>query len=453
MAIKLKLKIGPKLLINYFILLLITFILTLSLFQFFSQRYLINQTREQLKLEANLIVTSLKEVSLTDSKLRDLVITKRKIEVSNRQISASIAVLNNQKKLIYTNMEAENSRELLRTINQLTNNKDFVSVKLPIFNNNRGIKGYIILFSKIRDIKKMNNLMLGTQIISFLIAIFVALLIGYVMERNLTKPLRKLTDFTNRFSLKDNKKIEIRTADEISELADSFNLMISRLRKYDEQQKIFLQNASHELKTPLMAIQGNAEAIKDRIVEGKEVEVSLDVIIEESQRLKKLVEEIVYLTKLENMDDSFNFSKVDIRDILINTIKKLQYLADKKGIIIELDNNISLLGNFDSEKLSRALINIISNCIRYATSKILISCKINTDIITIRIIDDGPGLKSGEEGRIFDRFYKGEDGGTGIGLSITKAIIEGHQGKIMVQNNRPSGAVFIIELPVLNPNR
>ena len=175
------------------------------------------------------------------------------------------------------------------------------------------------------------------------------------------------------FSLnKPQKQLLIKTGDEIEKLALCFHKLAEKLRNYDEYQKKFLQNTSHELKTPLMSIQGYAEAIKDGVVEGKEAEESLDIIIEESQRLKKVVEEIIYLTKLENADDTFELTYFKIGLLAEGVVKSLKALAAEKQIDVEIKGDLETGGYFDEGKLRRALINIIANCLRYAKRKVII---------------------------------------------------------------------------------
>ena len=444
-------KIGAKLLFTYFILLIIVLSVTAASFHLLSQRYLIGETRKLLQVEAKFVADLFQKTPLTESFLNDRIIGKQRIEIANRYVRANIIILNKNKKVIYSDIEGIEGKEILRLLAQsniLENRKEYVSVRAPISTEN-GEKGYVVLFTKVKDIKELNTLFRRTQILSLIIAGLIALLIGWIMERHLTKPLKQLMDRIKHFSLHDSKKIEIETGDEIEELAISFQQMAEKLKSYDEQQKIFLQNASHELKTPLMAIQGNAEAIKDGVVEGPEINDSLDVIIEESQRLKKIVEEIIYLTKLENVEETFHFQTLPLQEILHKAVKSVKALAEKKGIEIELVGNTEIMGSIDKEKLERALINIIGNGIRYAKKKVAIAGELNVDEIVIRIMDDGNGFRPGEENRVFDRFYKGENGGTGIGLAITKAIIEAHQGQIEAFNREPHGAVFLIKLPAI----
>ena len=369
---KIKAKIGTKLFVTYVLLLVITLSLTLFIFGVLSQRYLISETKQQLRLEANIILEVFKNRPLTDLSVREQLENRVKIQVANRLIEANVIVLNQNRKIIYSNTNISDTKELARLVNML-DNQEYISVRVPITNTNQSLKGTVLVFTKLKDVKNLNNLMHNTLFLSFGIAGFVALIIGFIIERSITRPLKKLRDVMSNYSLKSPlEEYKIITGDEIEELSISFKQMSSKLVAYDEQQKRFLQNTSHELKTPLMAIQGNAEAIKERVVEGEEMEQSLEVIISESQRLKKVVDEIIFLTKLESINENFAFAKNNLTEIVNKAVKSLKSLAKKDSINIVAKNNQILVGDYDFEKLTRALVNIIGNCIRYAKSQVAI---------------------------------------------------------------------------------
>lgn len=199
-----------------------------------------------------------------------------------------------------------------------------------------------------------------------------------------------------------------------------------------------------------MSIQGYAEAIKDGVVKDKEKEESLDIIISESQRLKKIVEEMIMMTKLDDVSEIFTYKKEDIYDILADSLNSVQPVLDKNDIVVNFNCEKGSSGEFDRDKLTRAFINIIGNCARYARTKIDINVNISGEFCYIDILDDGLGFKIGEEKNVFDRFYKGEKGGSGIGLALTKVIIERHNGEIKAINNINYGALFKIILSLKN---
>lgn len=442
-------KIGNKLFITYLIVLLVGFIVSGVSFYFLSQRYLLVEARKEIKAEGQFIATALAKGPLNDSNsLGEKIVERRQLKVAGRWIDSKIIVFNKLDIQIYSNLNQAEKKEFQQAKQDKTYAQDYVSQDIPIVAENGVEKGHVIVFSKLKDIKNINLLARQTQVFSFLIAIFFALLIAWRLEKSFTRPIHKLMDNMNNFSVKGPiPELGIQTGDEIGELAQCFSSMASKLKAYDEVQKIFLQNTSHELKTPLMSIQGYAEAIKDGIVEGEEIERSLDIIIEESQRLKRVVEEIIYLTRLENVNDNFSFKWANLGEIVEKSIRSLSQMAQEWEIDIRVEGDFNLDSYCDEEKLERVFINIISNGFRYAHSSISINCAVINGKTEITIADDGVGFKTGEESQIFDRFYRGEHGGTGIGLAIARAIIEGHQGSIEAYNGEYGGAVFKIQLP------
>lgn len=442
-------KIGNKLFITYLIVLLVGFIVSGVSFHFLSQRYLLVEARKEIKAGGQFIASALAKVPLNDSlSLGENIVERRQLKVAGRFIESKIIVFNKQDIQLYSNLNQAEKKEFQQARQEKTFTRDYVSQDIPIVAENGAEKGHVIIYSKLKDIKNINLLAWQTEVISFLIAIFFALLIAWRLEKSLTRPIHQLMYSMNNFSVKEPiPELGIQTGDEIGELALCFNSMAINLNAYDERQKTFLQNTSHELKTPLMSIQGYAEAIKDGVVEGVEVERSLDIIIEESQRLKRVVEEIIYLTRLENVNDSFSFKLANLGEIVEKSIRSLNHMAQEREIDIRVEGDVNLDSWCDGEKLERVFINIISNGFRYANSSIIINCAVSNGKTVITVTDDGVGFKNGEENKIFDRFYRGENGGTGIGLAITKAIIEGHQGRIEAYNGENGGAVFKIQLP------
>ncbi len=443
-------KIGNKLFITYLIVLLVGFIVSGVSFHFLSQRYLLVEARKEIKAEGQFIAATLAKAPLNDSisSLREMIVERQQLKVAGRWIDSKVIVFNKLDIQIYSNLNQAEKKEFQQARQDKTFARDFVSQDIPIVTESGVEKGHVIVFSKQKDIKNINLLARQTEVFSFLIAIFFALLIAWRLEKSFTQPIRQLMHSMNNFSVKAPiPELGIQTGDEIEELAQCFRSMANNLKAYDERQKIFLQNSSHELKTPLMSIQGYAEAIKDGIVEGAEVEQSLDIIIEESQRLKRVVEEIIYLTRLDNVNDSFKFNMANLGEIVEKSIRSLKQMAQEKKVTISMQGDFNLDSYCDEEKLERVFINVISNGLRYARSNIIINCAASNGKKVITIADDGAGFKNGEEKMIFDRFYRGDHGGSGIGLAITKAIIEGHQGSIEAYNGEYGGAVFKIQLP------
>lgn len=441
-------KIGKKILISYFLILLVAFLIISISFNYLSSFYLINETRNQLKEEGQELSKAISSDTFGNPRWRDNLINRQKLTVAGSFIESTIVVLNERNQIIYKDLKDIDDNQLLDIMQNETKIDGYVYEIIIIVDDAGQNIGKIILLCEIKSFDELNTLMRKTEIISFTIAGIIALVIGFFFEKRLANPIGKLKEKMNKFSVdKENKFVPITTGDEIEELDISFRKMADKVKNYNEKQKNFFQNVSHELKTPLMSIQGYAEAIKDGVVKGEEVEESLDIIINESQRLKKTVNSVIYLTKLENFEENYNLRNVKLFEMVNNSIKILKPVADGKGINIENDVKKDIFINIDEEKFMNALTNIISNAIRYAQSCVSIKCYDGKNNLELLIEDDGSGFKQGEEGKVFDRFYKGINGNTGIGLALAKAIVEGHNGKIKAYNNIPKGAIIKIKIP------
>ncbi len=439
-------KIGKKLIISYLLILIVAFLVVGVTFKGLLTKYLMNEAKKELTVEAKRISEKLSKIQLENERIRARLENSNPLKVLGRNIDAKIVVLDNKKSPIFSNFNGtdENLSKTLRNSKELKK-MGYVIVREPISKDD-SILGTVVLLTKVKELKALNRIRLRMLLTSFLIAAAVALVVSLFLERSLVKPIMKLRNEINKFSIKKFNEIDLKTNDEIEELANSFNSMANKLKSYDEQQRRFLQNASHELKTPLMSIQGYAEGIKDGVIEGDEIGESLDIIIDESQRLKKLVDQIIYLTKLENIEEVFEFQKANINEIAESAIRSINSLAIDKGVEIKLETEVKDLRDYDVEKMKRVFINLIGNSIRYAKKKILVTINNKDGNQIIKVIDDGHGFIDDENKKIFERFYKGNDGGTGIGLAITQAIVKGHGGSICAYNHESLGAVFRIDL-------
>jgi signal transduction histidine kinase len=432
-------RIGTKLLLTYFLLIISIFLVTSVSFRIISQRYLIQETELQLKKEAKVMSTLLKASALSNELVQEKAANRKALAVSERLLSSKMIIWKGNKEIIYTDMKSV-------SLKQLGDKQKFVTETAPILSKSGKTKGYVTLIAKLDDIQKINLVMRKSQLISLVISAVIALILGIIFEKGLTRPIRMLTYHMKNFTLKGNpEELPIQTKDEIGELAASFNALSRTLKKYDQDQKTFFHNASHELKTPLMAIQGNAEGILDGVVKGEETHASLQVIVAESQRLKRIVEGITYLAKLENTTESFTFKEESMKEMIEGAVRSVQALAIQKGIRIVIENHIMEPVRVDKEKMTRAFINLLGNAIRYAKTQIVLSgIKLGGGEFIIKIEDDGNGIAEENIDKIFQRFYSSDDGGSGIGLTITKTIIEAHHGTITAYNSKQGGAVFEI---------
>ena len=217
------------------------------------------------------------------------------------------------------------------------------------------------------------------------------------------------------------------------------------IEKEAERQQTFFQNASHELKTPLMAIQGYAEGIQAGVMDAGG---AAEVILEESDRMTELVDELLDISKIDMGRQQLALSEMDVRELLYDSIRAVEPTAVSGGIAIVPDfPEEPVVVSCDDTRLRRAVTNILSNGVRYARSELRLTCRADKRHVTIRIQDDGDGIAEEDLPHIFDRFYMGKSGKSGIGLALTKEIVHLHRGTIRAYNG-DSGAVFEISIPV-----
>ena len=217
------------------------------------------------------------------------------------------------------------------------------------------------------------------------------------------------------------------------------------IEKEAERQQTFFQNASHELKTPLMAIQGYAEGIQAGVMDTAS---AVEVILAESDRMTELVDELLDISKIDMGRQPLTLSEMDVRELLYDSIRAVEPTAAAGGITITPDfPETPIMVSCDDTRLRRAVTNILSNGVRYARSELRLTCRADKRHVTIRIQDDGDGIAEADLPHIFDRFYMGKSGKSGIGLALTKEIIHLHKGTIRAYNG-DGGAVFEITIPV-----
>ena len=217
------------------------------------------------------------------------------------------------------------------------------------------------------------------------------------------------------------------------------------IEKEAERQQTFFQNASHELKTPLMAIQGYAEGIQAGVMDTGS---AAEVILAESDRMTGLVDELLDISKIDMGRQPLTLSETDIRELLYDSIRAVEPAAAASGITIAPDfPEEPVMVKCDDTQMRRAVTNILTNGLRYAHSQLCLTCRPDKRNVIIRIQDDGDGIAEGDLPHIFERFYMGKSGKSGIGLALTKEIIHLHKGTIRAYNG-DSGAVFEISIPL-----
>lgn len=280
------------------------------------------------------------------------------------------------------------------------------------------------------------------------------LLLSLVITRKLIRPLMKLREELRKVKERRFAEVgQVRAGGEIGAVAQTVYELAGELERYIRVQKQFFQNASHELKTPLMSISGYAEAIRDGVFEGDNTRKGLEIILSESSRLKRIVSEMTLLAKLDSEADIFRPTAVSVKEMLEETAERVNPLLVDRSLSLQIaygnEAAEQAAVNADRDKLSQALLNVVANAARHARQTIEIRVDTDREKIVITVADDGQGIPEGLLPNLFHRFVKGKDGENGLGLAISRAIVERCGGRIEAGNQPEGGALFSVSLPAL----
>lgn len=317
----------------------------------------------------------------------------------------------------------------------------FVSKQL----NYHSFPYYLVLFSKERDLNNINAVLTQQFFIVFAIILVMSWLLAVWFSRYLSAPIRRLDESCQKIALRQfDVPLKVDRKDEIGQLARSFEKMKNQLKEYDESQRHFIQNISHELKTPIMAIQGYTQGLAEGVFQGEQADKGLAIIMEESKRLEKVVEQLLYLTKIESVAQMTQFKRVDLVELFSLIRQRLSVLNPAIEWNVRLPDSLYCYG--DGEQLSTAFVNILENQLRYAKTKLSIRSYAFPDKLELILSNDGPPIEENLLPQLFQRFRKGKSGKHGLGLAIARAVIESHGGSIRVDNGG-EGVYFTVILP------
>lgn len=318
-----------------------------------------------------------------------------------------------------------------------------INIKLIEINEQQG--------QSIKDLLNISSRSIRVSIVSILL-ITIALMQN--ISRKIVNPIKKITDATKKVASGDfTIELETKRDDEIGELTHNFNKMVKELNSIECLQKDFINNVSHEIKTPISSIQGFAKLLEADDLSKEERKEYAEIIKEESDRLLYLSTNILKLAKLENQERIMNKTKFNIAEQIRRTISVLEPKWKEKNIKF----NVSLKEQeFLGEKdlMYQVWMNIIENSIKFSKQdgQIDVKMKTNQDSIIVEIKDYGIGMEEEEVKKIFDRFYQIDKShtkpGAGLGMTIAKRIVELSGGKIEVTSKLNESTTFIVTLPI-----
>lgn len=315
------------------------------------------------------------------------------------------------------------------------------------------IGSLLFLLNQVGVSEKFNTANILLPTIGFAIAsILIGTIVATIFSSIPLKPVNKLISGLNKLASGNYEtRIDLGHISIAEDLSKSFNSLASELEKTEMLRSDFVNNFSHEFKTPIVSICGFSKLLQKGDISREQKEEYLAIIVDESTRLSDMATNILNLTKVENQAVLTDITYFNLSEQIRNCILMLEKKWSQKGITIAADFNEYKV-NANEELLKQVWINLVDNAVKFSPEdgEIKISIKESEDVIMVRIKNKGPKLSADEIRRIFDKFYQGDTShaseGTGIGLSIARRIIQLHKGKILVASSQEE-TVFSVEVP------
>ncbi|MFC1947250.1 sensor histidine kinase [Chloroflexota bacterium] len=289
-----------------------------------------------------------------------------------------------------------------------------------------------------------------------LITAAVALVIGLILTRQITRPVKALITGARRLSKGElSYRVETRSNDEIGELADSFNSMATTLERVEHSRRQLTADIAHELRTPLTIIEGTVEGILDGVFEADDEH--LNSIKEQTWFLTHLINDLRDISLAESGQLNLNHQPTNIVDLAKRVVTGYEPNAGEKNIQIDISNSVaSLEMEIDPVRIEQVLSNLVRNAIRHtpAGGSITVTIDRINNSLELSVSDTGEGIEPEDLPHVFERFYRSgtsrsrKEGGTGLGLAIVKQMVEAHGGSVSVESTPGKGSIFRILLPV-----
>jgi heavy metal sensor kinase len=317
---------------------------------------------------------------------------------------------------------------------------------------------FVAIAASLANVRSIQRRLLITLLISIPLAILLSLVGGAILARQAIEPLNKMTGTAERISVDHlDERIELQDADiELKRLAEAFNQMLERLDASFKQIRQFTADASHELRTPVAILMGETDLAVNNLLDYEECKAALSSRREELQRMAQIVDDLLALSQFDHGQQPLQRKQLDFSDLVIEICEQQRNQARSKGVDLQLIGTAPVEMDGDATRLRQMVRNVLDNAIKYTPSGGDVNVELNqtqNHKFELRVSDTGIGIPDNALGHIFDRFYRVDEartreaGGSGLGLSIVKQIVDAHGGTITVNSEVGSGTVVSVFLP------
>ncbi|CEN31234.1 two-component sensor histidine kinase [[Clostridium] sordellii] len=455
-----------KIIKNYFIIIIITVTLFEGLFIFYAQNYYYDSVRQTLEHQANStqnIYSGYMGDSSFEQKINNI-FEKRDI---NTNPHMAVEIINKDKNIIidqygfrsdekahYEDVDQALKDKKTTSKYKAKNGEHVMSISVPLKLNNQieGVVRYTVSLDAIdTTIFKIILGLILAGIFILLIAISISLKFAYT----LIDPLSELKKFANELAHGNyNIKLKPRAIidDEIGELAETFEHMAREIDKSEKLKDEFISSVSHELRTPLTSIKGWSETLGYEGIGKEELDLGLGIIQDETERLIKLVEELLDFSRLSSDRIKLQIDMVDVESLVVGVVNQLKVKANEKNINLSCDfimDDIQMIQG-DKNRLRQVLINLVQNSLKFTDEEGYVKVVVSQDLeyTTIKVIDNGEGIEEHNLEKVLDKFFQENynKAGSGLGLAISHEIIKLHGGEMKIKSKKGEGTCITFSL-------
>jgi two-component system sensor histidine kinase BaeS len=337
--------------------------------------------------------------------------------------------------------------------------QEILDTSTPVLINGVAV-GYAVQTGKIPELSAVEQGYLErtnrSLLLASVIAIFIALILGGLLARSLTRPIRDLTNATHAMAEGDlAQEVPVRAQDELGELTTSFNKMAADLARATQSRKQMTADIAHDLGTPLTVLGGYLEAMQEGVLDATPERIA--TMHTEIIHLQRLVQDLRTLSLADAGQMSLNRHQVDVGALLRRVEASYQLTAESQGVTLSVETESAPLSiQIDEDRMAQVLGNLVSNALRYTEEggEISMRFSVRDKKVLIVVEDTGAGIAPADLSRIFERFYRADQarnlkaGQSGLGLAIVRKIVEAHGGTIGVESELGRGTKFEIRLPL-----
>ena len=318
--------------------------------------------------------------------------------------------------------------------------------------------GYLQLAESLESIENARHGLLLTLLSIGTLAVLVSAIAGAAMASRALKPVTEITSAALEIYRTDDldRRVDVVTNDEVGRLASAFNEMLDRLARLFRAQQRFVADVSHEMRTPLTVIRGNVDLLRMGCAD----EESLDAITSESERMTRMVSNLLLLSQADAGVLPMHMAPLDLGPLIASIVRSGSIMADGR---VEVTSDVAgeLLVQGDADRLKQVLLNLVDNAIKHTPEDGRVTVTATSEdshMVRLKVTDTGIGIPPEDLPHVFERFYRVDksrsraQGGAGLGLAIVKSIVEAHGGRIEATSEVGAGTSFIVTLPAYRPN-